>query len=106
MEHETQLSPGERNVLLYLWCAGAVVVALPVLSVSVTKSVLIGGFVLGSCILNFGRQWLLRGGLVVALVAIAVSLGLPLPNEWPGLVRSGLQVVCVPNPFSSVAAQQ
>jgi uncharacterized membrane protein len=46
--------------------------AMLCLTGSFWKAILVSIFVLVSCVLGFGRRWLLWGSFVIAIVAIAV----------------------------------
>ena len=52
--------------------------AMLYLTGSFGKAILVGISVLVSCILGFG----LRGSFAIAIVAIAVVLGAPSPDQW------------------------
>ena len=79
------MTAGERLILTSVWNGLIVFIALLVLGVGLVATILITVFVLISCLLDFGQRWLLRGGLIIALIAIAVTLGFPPPVQWPGL---------------------
>src|SRR5215813_5583272 len=49
------------------------------------KAILVGIFVLVSCVRGFGRRWLLLGSFAIAIVAIAVVVGAPSPDQWAQL---------------------
>jgi hypothetical protein len=82
-----------RIQFLAFWNAIIVFVCIWYVLGSVMKAIFIGAFVLGSCLLGFGRRWLLRGGFALALFAIGIALGLPHPQEWSTLVQSGLGTI-------------
>jgi len=44
-------------------------------------------FILGSCVLGLGQRWLLRGSFAIAIVAIAIALGAPTPDQWAQLLQ-------------------
>ena len=71
-----------------VWSAVIVFVSIYYLVGSFTKSLLISTFVFGSCLVGFGRRWILRGGFAIAVFAIAVALGMPHPDRWIELVHS------------------
>jgi hypothetical protein len=77
-----------RLTITCAWNAAVVFFALLYLTGDFSKSGIIAAFVLGSSLLGLGRLWLFRGGFAVALVAIAIALGLPHPEHWPTLVKS------------------
>jgi O-antigen ligase len=56
--------------------------AILCLTGSFWKAILVGVFVLVSCVLGFGRRWLLGGSFAIAIVAIAVVLGAPSRDQW------------------------
>ena len=56
--------------------------AMLCLTGSFWKAILVSIFVLVSCVLGFGRRWLLWGSFAIATVAIAVVLGAPSPDQW------------------------
>jgi uncharacterized membrane protein len=56
--------------------------AMLYLTGSFWKAILVSIFVLVSCVLGFGRRWLLWGSFATAIVAIAVVLGAPSPDQW------------------------
>jgi O-antigen ligase len=77
----------ERRVALSVWAAVVSFVALLYLTGSFWKAATIGVFVLVSCVLGFGQRWLLRGSFAIAIVAIAIALGVPSPDQWPQLLE-------------------
>jgi hypothetical protein len=81
-----------RLVALSLWASVVSFSAILYLSGSFWKAILVGIFVLISCVLGFGGRWLLRGSLAVAIVAIAVALGAPSPDQWGQLLQDARQV--------------
>jgi hypothetical protein len=87
------LTEDERLVALSLWVGIALFSAILYLTGSYWKAILIGTFVLGSCVLGFGRRWLLRGSLAIAIVAIAVALGAPGPDQWADLLQGAQQAL-------------
>jgi hypothetical protein len=74
------------------WSAVVVFLALLYLTGEYVKPLVIAGFVLGSSILGIGRPWLFFACFVAALVAIAVTLGVPAPGQWPTLARRLLEL--------------
>ena len=56
--------------------------AILCLTGSFWKAILVGVFVLVACLLGFGRRWLLGGSFAIAIVAIAVALGVPSRDQW------------------------
>ena len=81
------LTEDERLLALSLWVGVVLFSAILYLTGSFWKATLIGTFVLISCVLGFGRRWLLRGSFAVAIVAIAVALGAPSPDQWSQLLQ-------------------
>jgi O-antigen ligase len=81
------LTEDERLLALSLWVGVVLCSAILYLTGSYSKAILIGLFVLISCLLGFGRRWLLRGSFAVAIVAIAVALGAPSPDQWSQLLQ-------------------
>jgi hypothetical protein len=81
------LTEDERLLALSLWVGVVLFTAILYLTGSYWKAILIGLFVLISCLLGFGRRWLLRGSFAVAIVAIAVALGAPSPDQWSQLLQ-------------------
>jgi O-antigen ligase len=81
------LTEDERLLALSLWVSVVLFSAILYLTGSYSKAILIGLFVLISCLLGFGRRWLLRGSFAVAIVAIAVALGAPSPDQWSQLLQ-------------------
>jgi len=87
------LTEDERLVALSLWVALVLFSAILYLTGSFWKATLIGTFVLISCVLGFGRRWLLRGSFAIAIVAIAVALGAPSPDQWVQLFQNARQAL-------------
>jgi uncharacterized membrane protein YcfT len=85
------LPEGKRLAALSLWVGAVVFSALLYLTGSYWKAILIGTFVSGSCVLGFGRSWVLRGSFMIAIVAIAVALGGSSPDEWSQHLRDARQ---------------
>jgi uncharacterized membrane protein len=87
------LTEDERLQIMSLWVGLVVFSAILYLTGSFWKSILIGTFVLISCALRFGRSWLLRGSFAIAILAIAVALGAPSPDQWAQLLQEARQAV-------------
>jgi hypothetical protein len=87
------LTEDERLQVLSLWVGLVIFSAILYLTGSFWKSILIGTFVLISCALGFGRSWLLRGSFAIAILAIAVALGAPSPDQWAQLLQDARQAV-------------
>lgn len=78
----------DRDRLLNVWTTVLVFASLYFLGAGFIKSVLIGGFFMVSCTLNYGRRWLIDLAFIVTLVAIAVAIGFPHPSQWWNFLRS------------------
>jgi hypothetical protein len=76
------LTEEQRRDILSLWAGFVAVAAIYFLIGSFWKAVLIGVFVGGSALLRYGTRWLLSGSFACAVLAIAVALGLPPPDQW------------------------
>jgi len=48
-----------------------------------------------SCVLGFGRRWLLEASFAIAIVAITVVLGAPSPDQWVQLWQDAQQAFSV-----------
>ena len=81
------LTEDERLQVLSLWVGLVMFSAILYLTGSFWKSILLGTFVFISCALGFGRRWLLRGSFAIAILAIAVALGAPSPDQWAQLLQ-------------------
>jgi hypothetical protein len=46
-----------------------------------------------SCLLGLGQRWLFRGSFAIAIVAIAVALGAPSPDQWAQLFEDARQTL-------------
>jgi hypothetical protein len=66
----------ERKELLSLWAGLVSVVSIYFLTGDYWKAAFIGVFVGASAVLGYGTQWILRGSFAIAVLAIAVALGL------------------------------
>jgi hypothetical protein len=87
------LAEKERAEILSLWAGLVSVVAIYFLIGSFWKAAFIGAFVGGSAALGYGRRWLLQGSFAFAVLAIAVALGLPPPDQWLQLLYEAREVV-------------
>lgn len=76
----------DRVIVAYAWNAIVIFGALMFLGAGFVKSAVIAAFVFMSCVIGIGGRRLLQVGLAIAIVAIAVSLGVPGPGEWGGYV--------------------
>ena len=56
--------------------------AMLCLTGSFWQAILVGVFALVACLLGFGRRWLLGGLFAIAIVAMAVVLGVPSRDQW------------------------
>jgi hypothetical protein len=81
------LTEEERRVALSVWAGLVSFAALLYLTGSFWKAAVIGAFVLVSCVLGLGQRWLLRGSFAIAIVAIAIALGAPSPDQWAQLLQ-------------------
>jgi hypothetical protein len=77
----------ERQEALSFWAGLVSFVAIFYLTGSFWKAIAVGIFVLGSCLLGLGQRWLFRGSFAIAIVAIAVALGAPGPDQWAQLLQ-------------------
>ena len=73
----------QRAQILSLWAGLVAVFAIYFLTGKFWKAALIGVFVCVSSALGYGTRWVLTGSFAIAVVAIAVALGLPPPDQWP-----------------------
>lgn len=78
----------EDRLVAYLWNAIVVFAALASLGAGFVKAGAIAAFVFISCMVGIGQRRLLQAGLAIAILAIAVSLGFPGPEEWTGIFKS------------------
>lgn len=85
------MTPQERFAVTCAWNAACVALSLYYLSGSVVKAGLIAVFVYFSSLLGYGLRWVIRGGFVVTILACAVVLGFPHPEQWPGLFKAVLE---------------
>jgi hypothetical protein len=77
----------KRPVAMSLWASVVSFSAILYLSGTFWKAILIGTFVLVSSVLGFGGRWLTRASFALAIVAIAVVLGAPSPDQWGQLLQ-------------------
>jgi hypothetical protein len=85
------MNPQERFAVTCAWNAACVAVSLYYLSGSIVKAGLIAVFVYFSSLLGYGLRWLMPGGFAVTILACAVVLGFPHPEQWPGLLKSAVE---------------
>lgn len=81
-----------HSVETLLWAAFVLSCSLLFLGVGFIKTSVVVLFVLVSCAISFGRRRLLQASFLVSLVAIAIFLGFPAPNEWLGLMHSTFEL--------------
>ena len=78
----------DRLAVLFVWNALIVFCCVLFFTGSLFKSALVAAFVWVSCALGYGQRWLLRAGLALAVMAIAVSMGvLPPLEQWGSVFR-------------------
>jgi hypothetical protein len=78
----------DRLTTLWMWNGLVVFGSMLFLTGSLFKSALIAAFVWASSALGYGQRWLLRGGFALAVLGIAVYLGvLPPPEQWSSRLR-------------------
>jgi hypothetical protein len=87
------LTEEDRALVLSVWAALVSVVAIYFLTSNFSKAALIGAFVGGTAILGYGARWVLRGAFAIAVVAIAVALGLPPPDQWLQLAHEAQEAI-------------
>ena len=80
------LTEEDRTLVLSVWAALVSVVAIYFLIGSFWKAALIGAFVGISSLLGYGTRWVLKGSFAIAVLAIAVALGLPPPDQWVRMI--------------------
>jgi hypothetical protein len=80
------LTEEDRALVLSVWAGLVSVIAIYFLTASVWRALLIGAFVGGSSMLGYGTRWVLNGSFVIAVISIAVALGLPPPDQWLQLI--------------------
>jgi hypothetical protein len=80
------LTEEDRALVLSVWAGLVSVIAIFFLTGSAWKAALIGAFVGGSSLLGYGMPWVLKGSFAIAVLAIAVALGLPPPDQWLQLI--------------------
>ena len=78
-----QMTQTAQLFVMCVWTSIASFVSLLYLTHSFVKSAIIGLFVLISGMVGLGRRWVFRGGFLLAVLAIAVYVGLVPPrDEW------------------------
>jgi hypothetical protein len=88
-----RMTEQERTQVLALWAALASGVAIYFLTGDYWKMALIGVFVGVSALLGYATQWVLRGSFVIAVLAIAVALGFPPPDQWRQLAHDAQEAI-------------
>src|SRR5262245_32435555 len=81
------ITEDKRRAALSVWAGLVSFCALFYLTGAFWKATAIGTFVLVSCLLEFGQRWLLRLSFAIALLAIAIALGAPSPDQWAQLLE-------------------
>jgi hypothetical protein len=76
------LTEQRRRQILPVWAALVSVAAIHFLTGSFWKAALIGAFVAVSAMLGWEARRVLMGSFAIAVLAIAVALGLPPPDQW------------------------
>ena len=89
------LTQEDRALILSVWAALVSAVAIYFLTGSFWKAALISTFVGVSSLLGYGTRWVLKGSFAIAVLAIAVALGLPPPDQWPQLIHQVQEAVLV-----------
>jgi hypothetical protein len=84
---------GERAQILSVWAGLVTVFAMYFLTGNFWKAALIGVFVCVSSALGYGTRWVLKGSFAVAVLAIAVALGLPPPDQWLRLIQEAQEAI-------------
>ena len=87
------LTQEDRALVLSVWAALVCVIAIYFLTGNFWKAALIGVFVGGSSLLGYGTRWVLKGSFAIAVLAIAVALGLPPPDQWLQLINEVREAV-------------
>jgi hypothetical protein len=81
------LTEQQRGLAASFWAGLVSFCSLFYLAGSFSKAATVGAFVLVSCLLGFGQRWLFRGAFAIAILAIAVALGAPSPDQWAQLLH-------------------
>ncbi len=87
------LAEEDRALVLSVWAALVSVIAIYFLTENFWQAALIGAFVGVSSLLGYGPKWVLKGSFAIAVLAIAVALGLPPPDQWLQLVNEVREAV-------------
>src|SRR6266566_8899193 len=87
------LTEEKRTQILPVWAGLVSLIALYFLTLDLWKALLIAAFVAGSAMLGYGARWVLMGSFAIAVLAIAVALGLPMPDQWLQLIAGVRETV-------------
>jgi hypothetical protein len=87
------LTAEKRAEILPVWAGLVSVVAIYFLIGSFWKAAFIGAFVGVSGLLGYGTRWVLKGSFAIAVIAIAVALGLPPPDQWLQLIHETQEAI-------------
>lgn len=81
-----------------VWNGFVYFASLWMLGVSPWKSGIVGIIVFLSTYTHYGARWLLRGGVVLMLVAIVTWIGaVPAPSQWHNAISYFRQIATAPN---------
>ena len=78
---------------LALWAGLVSVAAIYFLTGDYWRASLIGVFVGVSAVLGYATSWVLKGSFAIAVLAIAVALGLPPPDQWLQLAHDAQEAI-------------
>jgi hypothetical protein len=87
------LTAERQAQILPVWAGLVSVIALYFLTSNFWKALLIGAFVGGSAMLGYGTRWVLMGSFAIAVLAIAVALGLPMPDQWLQVLDEAREII-------------
>jgi len=76
------LTEEKRAQILPVWAGLVSLTALYFLTANLWKALLIGAFVAGSAMLGWAARFVSMGAFAIAVLAVAVALGLPMPDQW------------------------
>jgi len=83
----------QRALILPFWAGFVSFVAIYFLFGGFWKAAFIGVFVAASSLLGYGTRRLLQGSFAFAVLAFAVALGLPPPDQWLQLIHEAQEAV-------------
>jgi TctA family transporter len=83
------LSEEDRTLVLSVWAGLVSVVAIYFLTGNFLKAAFVGV----SSLLGYGTRWVLKGSFAIAVLAIAVALGLPSPDQRLQLIHQAQEAV-------------